>query len=251
APSLRIPVETETKIVLESDARLLRVWPQVAIGEREIENLVALGHRRVGREDRVRSDDLDRLLEREAFVAKLANAPEREESHVPLVEVPRAWPHAEHAQELEPPDSRDHLLLDAILARAPVEPMRQPTIAGGVLRDVGIEEEDGDSPRKNAPDAKRHGAPGELDLDAERLSALGMAHLFDRELPVVDGRIDDALVSRSVDLLAKVALPIEEADRDERHAEIARALDVISREKAESARVDRKRLVKPIFHREV
>ena len=53
------------------------------------------------------------------------------------------------------------------------------------------------------------------------------------------------------DVLVEVALRIHEADADQRHAEVAGFLAVIAREHAETARVNRQRLVQRELGREV
>jgi hypothetical protein len=54
-----------------------------------------------------------------------------------------------------------------------------------------------------------------------------------------------------VDVLAKIALSIQEPDRDEAQVQITCRLAVISRQNAEAARVDRKALVKSVLGRKI
>ena len=49
----------------------------------------------------------------------------------------------------------------------------------------------------------------------------------------------------------EVAAAVEQADADERHAELGRRLQVVAGEDAEAAAVDRQRLLDPELHREV
>ena len=51
--------------------------------------------------------------------------------------------------------------------------------------------------------------------------------------------------------LAEVALLIEQADADHGHVQVAGAFQVIARQNAQAARVDRQRLGKPEFHAEI
>ena len=46
-----------------------------------------------------------------------------------------------------------------------------------------------------------------------------------------------------IEPLPEITLVVEQPDADQRHAEIGRRLDVIARQDAEAARVDRQRLV--------
>ena len=64
------------------------------------------------------------------------------------------------------------------------------------------------------------------------------------------GRVRLALTPGG-DLLVEVAVPVEKADADERNAEIGGRLEVVAREHAEAARVDRQPLVEPELEREV
>src|SRR2546426_1103682 len=52
-------------------------------------------------------------------------------------------------------------------------------------------------------------------------------------------------------VLAEIPVPVEEADRRQRDAELRRRLQVIAREHAEAAGVDREALVEPELRREV
>ena len=88
------------------------------------------------------------------------------------------------------------------------------------------------------------------DRDRER-PAVGRRHALDRHR--ADLEIDVALVLpvRAVHRLEEVALAVEQPDPDEREAEIGGRLQVIAGENAETARVDRQRLVDRELGREV
>ena len=77
-----------------------------------------------------------------------------------------------------------------------------------------------------------------------------------------DGRLHRQLVDVGVEVLfvlpavvvealAEVALVVEQADADERDAQVAGALDVVAGEHAEAAGVDRQRLVQAELGREI
>ena len=69
-------------------------------------------------------------------------------------------------------------------------------------------------------------------------------------MPVVD-RIALALPAVGIEDLAEIPFRVGEADADQRQTEVARGLQVVSREHAQAARVDGKALVEAVLHREV
>ena len=81
--------------------------------------------------------------------------------------------------------------------------------------------------------------------------AIGVECRLDRQ--GLDPRLEILLVLVAVDveLLAKVALVVKQAHRDERDAEAAGALNVVAGEHAETSRVDRHRFVDPELGGEV
>ena len=97
--------------------------------------------------------------------------------------------------------------------------------------------------------------------DAEALTADGKLHgqglvtrsdrAAERQQLEVDMAVALVLPALGVDPLLDVALAVEEADADERDAEVGGALQVIPGERAEAARVDGDRLVQRELGREV
>ena len=64
-------------------------------------------------------------------------------------------------------------------------------------------------------------------------------------------RVELLLTARRVHELAEVSLLVEQPDRHHRNAEVAGSLQVVTREHAEPARVERDRVAETIFHAEV
>jgi hypothetical protein len=135
-------------------------------------------------------------------------------------------------------DAEHHLLLQAVLAVAAVQPVRDRARPLGIAVDIGIEQVQRDAPDLDPPDlhAHRHECArlvGYLDDRAHVLECEG-------EPPRVVFRVALGLPVARVELLPEVALAVEEPDGDERHAEVRGRLQMVSREHAEPARVDRK-----------
>ena len=123
-------------------------------------------------------------------------------------------------------------------------------LLGGVLLDVGVEEEEGGSPDRHLPDLGGDHLAGHLDGDEDRL-ALGVEAAVDGHVvPVVLG-IGLLLEPVRVEVLLEISLPIEEAHADEGKAHVARGLHVVAREDAEAAGVGGQGNVEPVLHREV
>ncbi len=107
----------------------------------------------------------------------------------------------------------------------------------GVRRRLGVEQQQRDAADVGDPDARVQLAVAgqvERDLDGR---AVRVAQQREAEAVRVEQRVALALPAVVADRLAEVAGAVEEADAGERHAEVGRALEVIAREDAETARV--------------
>ena len=207
---------------------------EVAARERLVELLVPGRNGCVRGEDGRGADELERLGEREAELLDERPGPlEAEERGVSLVHVEDAGLEPEPAESPNSADAEQHLLADPVLAVAAVQHVGH----------LGLEQVEADAADVGAPDPGGGRLAGELDLDADRLEhepeALGVEGRVPRLLPVV------------LECLLEVALPVEQADADERDAQVGRGLEVVAGEDAEPARVDRERLAQPELRREV
>ena len=122
-----------------------------------------------------------------------------------------------------------------MLAVAAVERVGEP---------VDLEQVERDRADLLAPDGGLDRLPGELDRDRH-----GLADHADRLR--VDRLVVLGLPAGRVDALPEVAAAIEQADSDERHPELGCGLEVVARQDAEPAGVDRQALVQPELHAEV
>ena len=86
-------------------------------------------------------------------------------------------------------------------------------------------------------------APPRVSISIDDGLAVGADGGLHRQLVDVGLEVLFVLPAVLVEALAEVALAVEEADADERDAEVGGALDVVAGEDAEAAGVDRQRLV--------
>ena len=180
------------------------------------------------------ADERERLGEGEPALRDERPCPlEAEEGGVALVHVEHRRLEPERAERPRAADAEHDLLADPVLAVAAVQQVRV----------VGVEQVEAHAPDVRAPDPRRGRLAGEVDLDADGLEdepeALG-----------VEARVALGLAV-ALERLLEVALPVEEADPDERDAQVGGRLEVVPGEDAEPARVDRERLAQPELRREV
>ena len=74
---------------------------------------------------------------------------------------------------------------------------------------------------------------------------------LERQQRAVDVAVVLLLAAVQIESLREISLVVVEADADERNAEIRRRLDVIARENAETARINRNGFVQPELGREI
>ena len=178
---------------------------------------------------------VERVVGRRAGLDEHACALDREERRVALVDVVHARRDPEREQRADAADAEQELLPDPVLAVAGVQRVGHPRHVEQVQRD-----------RADVvpPDGGVDELAAQVDLDLDRLA--DEPELFGIELLVALGL--PALVG---DALHEVAAAVEETDRDERHAELCGGLQVVAREDAEAARVDRQARVDAELHAEV
>ena len=212
--------------------------------------------RRMGGEDRARPRRLQRLVEAEAVVLdQLANAFDAEEAGMALVGVKdlrrrEAGQGAVGADGADAADAEQHLLLQAVLAAAAVQPVRHLALCRRVVLDVGVEQEqrhpaDGHLPHLR-DDAEAGHAHGHLDRNAALV-----AKLRDRKRVGVEQRVPLLLPAVPRQRLAEVAAPVKQADTENGDTEVARGLEVVAGEDSETAGVLRQYGGDAVFRGEV
>ena len=197
-----------------------------------------------------RPQPLQRRVSREVPVLdELAQPLELQERRVALVHVEDGRVEPEAAEHAHPADAEHEFLPEPVLAVASVELVGDRARPVRVTVDVGVEQVERHTPDLRTPDLHPHGheharVVGQIDRRGDLLEP-------ERQPRGVVLGIALCLPVGLVELLAEVALAVEEADADEWHAEIGRRLQVIARQHAEAARVDRQALVEPELAGEV
>ncbi len=180
---------------------------------------------RVGREHGAGAGDLDRGVEVEPGTVlghgQLADSLESQEPGVALVGVEHlgglgAGDPGEGAERTDATDAEQQLLEETVLGGAAVQPVGDLAVRAGVLLDVGVEQQEG-----HPPDLGDEDAGGELvvtgDRDAHlRGRAVGLAQQRDRESVRVQHRVALQLPPLAGELLAEVAVLVEQAHADQR-----------------------------------
>jgi hypothetical protein len=174
---------------------------------------------------------------------------QREERSVTFVHMERDESGVtERLQHGHAADPEHGLLSEPVLGVATVELIGDRTVACGVLRQVGVEEQDGDAApghsRQHEPPS-RHGHRTATDIDGHgRLEAL-------QEVTRIPADRQLALVTVSVDLLAEVAVSVPERQPDEGQVQVGSRAQEVARQHAQPAAVGGQRRVEGHLHREV
>jgi len=241
----------EVEELVAREAEGLAVGAEVAVHLVGAEHVDACRHGRVRGEDAAGGHDLESLAEGQPVLRhQVADALQPEERAVALVHVEDAGPELERQQRADAADAEHRLLADAHLRVAAVQLVGHVLQVRRVFRDVGVEQHERDAPDLRAPGTDDDGPSCEFHLHAQRraVGRVARAHRHDGE--VVDG-IPFLLPSLLGEVLAKVALLVEQPDADEGDAEFTRRLEVVAGEDAEAARVDGQALGEAELHREV
>ena len=148
---------------------------------------------------------------------------------------------ADRGERLQAADAEQDLLAQPVLAVAAVEPVRDRPLGRRVLGHVGVEQVERHAADVDLPDGGVQQRAGQLHADAHRLAGGvdGAAHRQRRGVERVE-RL--ALLARRGQVLAEVAVAVEEADRDDRHAQVGGGLEVVAGQHAEAAGVLRQRV---------
>ena len=135
-------------------------------------------------------------------------------------------------------DTQDHLLADAHIVIAAIEPGGDLAIVGIVGRDIGVEQVKRDAAHLHAPDAGPDVAARHGGADEERC-AIGLGFRYERQIIKVVLGIAFLLPAVDVEILAEIALPIHEADAGQRNAQVGRGTGNDRRQAAPGRRMGR------------
>ncbi len=146
------------------------------------------------------------------------------------------------AQGPDAADAEQHLLLEALLTTAAVEAVGD--VAGGlvVAGDVGVEQQQRDAAHLGAQHVGAQlAAAGQVEGDDAGLAVV-LAQQAQGQAVGVEDRVGLLLPAVAVEALLEVAGLVEEADADDRDAEVGGGLEVVAGEDAETAGVLRQHL---------
>src|SRR5579871_467372 len=156
----------------------------------------------------------------------------------------------ERVQQLPSANSKDPLLRESQLRAATVKFIGNSASCGGVLRLIGIEEIQSDAANVDLPSAQPEFGSWEIHEQAHPLP-IRAAHGFDRQLAGVIVRVQSPLIPRSINLLTKISLLIQQADCSYRHAQIAGRLQLVTGDIPEATRIDGQSFAEHELHAKV
>ena len=134
-------------------------------------------------------------------------------------------------------DAEQQLLAQPVLGVAAVEAVGDLDVVVGVALDVGVEHQQRHPADAGDPDpGDQVGPAGHRDGDGGP-GAVGLVELRDRQAVGVEDRVGLLLPALPRQRLLEVAVAVEQADADDRDAEVAGGLEVVAGEDAEAAGV--------------
>ena len=215
------------------------------------EPIVAGRHRRMRREDDLRRDAADAFLGPDALGDHaVADEFERSKRAVAFVEMRDRRRDAQHSQRAHAADAEQEFLANPHPVVAAIEAGGELPILRTVALDVGIEQQQRVASHRQLPHARRDGGRARVDGHDHRRARRVGRRLHGQQAPI-DIDVVFLLVALVVEPLPEVRLVVVEPDAHQRDAEIGGALDVIARQDAQAARVDRNGLVQAELRREV
>ena len=116
-------------------------------------------------------------------------------------------------------DAQHELLVEAHLAAADVEDVRDGAVRVVVVGDVGVQQQHRHPADLGDPDGGGEVAAGQRDRDGQRL-ADAVQRAQDRQALEVEVRVVVLLVAVRVDRLAEVALAVHQAHADDRQGHV-------------------------------
>ena len=181
----------------------------------------------------------------------LADGLERGEGAVPFVQMIHAGRDAQGLQRPHAAHAGHQFLADARAVVAAVEPGGQFAVLGAVASARRSPAGTGCTRPTRISHTLASSLPVRVSMrDGDRL-AVGAQGRLHRQ--VLDLRVEVLFLLPAVDVevLLEIALVVEQPDGHQRHAQAAGALDVVAREHAQAAGIDRHRLVDAELQREI
>ena len=154
------------------------------------------------------------------------------------------------AQRLQTADAEQDFLLNAHAAVAAVQPGRDHAQVRLVIRYVAVEQVKFDAADLGQPDLGRKLPTPELYLNLQRI-AEGIVDQRDRKLMEVVAGIAFELPAVLGQLLFEIALAVNQADTNQRNAEIRGRFEMVAGQYTQAARIDWQRLMNAEFGRKI
>ena len=167
-----------------------------------------------------------------------------------LVGVPDRGLDSHRAEDSDAAHAEDPLLAQAQVGAAGVELVHETAVVGMIDLDVGVEEIDRHPSDHHLPGPDVH-RPARGLHRGEIAFLLAPGHRHERGEAGIELLVAVLLPSVEPKPLIEVALHVEEADADHRHAQVARGLAVVAGEHAEATRIDRHGVVQTELRAEV
>ena len=236
---------------LVRNTQLVAQRAEVLLDEIAVEAIVTGGYWGVGGEDHFPRYVIGSSVEVQTFfLHAIADRFQHGEATVPLVEMEDAGGNAHGFECTKAADAEEQLLTNAGAPVAAIEAGSKFQIFGRVALHIRIQQQKGATAHLDSPNLGADQAAAGLDFydDGFALFADGELH---GELIDVGVEVLFLLPALLVEVLAEVALAVEEADADEGNAEVGGALDVVSGEHTETAGINGQGLVQAELSRKV
>src|SRR5579875_3952332 len=176
------------------------------------------------------------------FLHQGTNALQTTKGAMALVHVADSRWLTQSAQGHDSADAQHHLLADAHVIVAAVEPGRDGAVFRCVLRDVGVQQIQRYPPDLDAPDADVDLAAREGDADGQR-SPVTIQLGDERQIEEIIFRIAFLLPTIDGEVLAEITLAVHQANAHQWQTEVASAFEMIARQYTKTAGIDRDTLV--------
>jgi hypothetical protein len=179
----------------------------------------------VGRENRARGNGFDGRGKVLPLLHDQTCALQHQKGSVSLVDVPDRRLHTERFERPNAGNTQNDLLLDARLAVAAVELMRNETVILGVMLEIGVEQHELDVPDAGQPYLDLHVAARNLDRDVQ-LTSVGRARRAHRQFGEI-GIVIGGLLVASLSIVC-VYPAVEQTDPNETQTGIGSGFAVIA-----------------------
>src|SRR5215469_769204 len=240
--------EEVTKADSQNPGRAFREVNPDQIG---IEAIESCGNRRVRREEIAGARHGERGVKRlPRRLHEIVRSFDHGKRRMSLIQMADLGFQPEPPQQPPAANSQDQLLLEAKFRPTAVKFAGNTTHRGRIGGIVTVEQVEPYPTDVGQPRPQPHLVARKRELDPHQLAG-AIAHRRDRQMYRRVVRIHLDLLAVRIDRLTKVAPLIEEADADDWHAEVARGLELITSDVAETARINRQRLAQSEFHAEI